>query len=110
MSCGSGCGCGSHEEEPDLTIPSPEPPPISPTIERMSEEERESFRKVVQQMRKEDIEKLDDDKFAEMARWIMEYTSWLYSTAEHKVIMAVVRNDYPQWFDVFIERFGMRNI
>ena len=111
MPCGSGCGCGSQAGDPskdeDLKgIKAPEPPQISPRISEMKEEDREGLRKRLQGMAAEEIQELSDEEFSDFATWIMEYTSWLYSTAEHKVIMAVVANDYKNWFDVFLERYG----
>ncbi|MBI2583883.1 MAG: hypothetical protein HYW25_04405 [Candidatus Aenigmarchaeota archaeon] len=112
MGCGSGCGCGSGHEDPktaeiEKSIPSPEPPPIAPRIAQMSEDDRESLKQKLQKMSVDEIKNLTDDEFRDLVTWIMEYTSWLYSTAEHKVIMAVVANDYKQWFDIFLERYGI---
>ena len=106
MSCGCGTGHDPEKDESLKNIPSPEPPPIAPRIAEMSEVDREVLREKLQSMSAEDVHKLTDDEFRDLATWIMEYTSWLYSTAEHKVIMAVVANDYSQWFNVFLERYG----
>lgn len=105
------CGCGDHESDEQKLekykdIPAPELPPMAPEILRVPEGEREAYRKKLQEMPREDVEKLDDRQFIYLMEWIMQYTSWLYMSTDHKIIMAIVSKDYPAWFEMFIERYG----
>ena len=92
----------------DLPMDPNAPPEKMPaSLEAMPEEERKELKKKLQAMPKEEIEKLSKDEFKIKVTWIMDYMAWMYRASDHKILFSICNKDFPEWFEVFIERYGV---
>ena len=99
---------GQDEEKVELPILPDAPPEQMPaSLEKMTEQERGDLKKKLQAMSKEDIEKLSEQEFKQRVTWIMDYMTWMYRASDHKIIFAICSKDFPDWFEIFIGRYGV---
>lgn len=71
----------------------------------MSEEERQQYREALKSMSPDEIRRIPDEKFKELMNWIISDMSYFLDKKDHKLIMAMVSSEYPNWYSVFVERF-----
>ena len=74
-------------------------------MQEMSDEERNEYREALKNMTEDEIRRIPDDKFSELMNWIITDTSYYLDKKDHKLIMAMVSSEYPNWYSVFVERF-----
>jgi hypothetical protein len=97
-----------QEENVDLPVSPDAPPEQMPlSLEAMSEQEREAFKKKLQSTPRSEIDGLPEETFKQRIAWIMDYMSWMYRASDHKIIFAICNKDFPEWFEIFIERYGV---
>ena len=69
------------------------------------EPERIKKREALRKMSREEIRKKSEDEFFDTMQWILQDTSLVMGTEEHKAVMMAVARSYPDWYDVFKERW-----
>ena len=74
-------------------------------IPEMSDEERQQYREALKNMTEDEIRRMPDEKFNEFMNWIIADTSYYLDKKDHKLVMAMVSSEYPNWYAVFVERF-----
>lgn len=81
-----------------------------PVIDLASDtKEKQIFREALQNMGKNEIMRIPEDRFRELLQWIITDTAFiLREPSEHRVLMVYIAGEYPQWHDAFLERFGGR--
>ena len=71
----------------------------------MTTEEREQYREVLKNMTEDEIRRIPEEKFGELMNWIISDMSYYLDKKDHKLVMAMVASEYPDWYAVFIEKF-----
>ncbi len=71
----------------------------------MSAEERQQYREALKSMTENEIRRIPEEKFNDFMNWIIADMSYMLDKKDHKLIMAMVSSEYPNWYTVFVERF-----